>query len=71
MNACPSADELRRFLEGEHTTLNNSCIVTHVEHCQEWQETIDRLTRGCLAPGEEWTLAAADAARGPSPQETK
>jgi tetratricopeptide (TPR) repeat protein len=38
---------------------------------QECQETLERLTRGCLAPGEESTLDAVDVARGPNPQETK
>jgi serine/threonine-protein kinase len=38
---------------------------------QECQETLERPTRGCLAPGEESTLDAVDVGRGPNPQEVK
>jgi eukaryotic-like serine/threonine-protein kinase len=69
MNACPTEADLVRFLQREHTTWNNGCIETHVEHCTKCQEMLDNLTYG-LAPREQSTLDDAELARGLTPQET-
>jgi tetratricopeptide (TPR) repeat protein len=69
MNACPTEDDLVRFLQGERTTWNNGRIETHVEHCAKCQEMLDSLTYG-LARREQSTLDDVDLARGLNPQET-
>jgi len=44
MNACPSEDQLRRFLDGELLAEDDAQIVAHVEDCAQCHALLEQLT---------------------------
>src|SRR5262249_48459224 len=51
MIACPSNDELLRFLDGELVAEEDARIVAHVEDCGSCQEQLECLTAACGSSG--------------------